>query len=227
MEGHPSSPGHINHNPMIFLDMDGVLTREISSWNMVNLAMGVDNSQNYEKYKEGKINYDQFLRLDLENWVGSGKIISASSVKELLNSVELYPGAREGCRLLMENGYTPVIVSGGLLWLAERISRELGIQHYFANLVMSRNDEILQNGVAIVDPKNKGKIVEHMKRIHKPSFTVSVGDSPDDESMFTSTDYFISFNNKKEFRRPNGYDLKADNFMEIAKIALEIRRKHS
>ncbi len=220
-----SSHGHTDNAPMIFLDMDGVLTVEISSWNMVNIVLGIDNMKNYESYKAGKINYDQFLRMDLENWVNSGKAVSARKVKQVLDNIELFPGVKEGCRTLTGEGYIPVIVSGGLRWLAERVAHELGIEHYFANLIMSQGDRILPSGVAIVDPRNKWKIVEHMKNQYKPRFTVSVGDSPDDMSMFTSTDYFISFNNSTKFNMPNGYDIEGDNFMIIVQKALEIKRK--
>ena len=210
---------------MIFLDMDGVLTVDSSSWNTVNRVLGIDNMKNYESFKDGKINYDQFLRLDLENWVNSGKAVSARRVRQVLDDIVIFPGAREGCRILSSEGFTPVIVSGGLHWLAERVAHELGIEHYFANLIMTNGDMILPSGVAIVDPRNKWKIVEQMKKQYSPGFTVSVGDSPDDISMFTSTDYFISFNNNMKFNKPNGYDIEGDNFMIIVQKALEIKRK--
>ncbi len=221
----PSSPDHTDHSPVIFFDMDGVLTKEKSSWNYVNRTLGIDNSKNYENFKTGKITYEKFLALDLALWIQSGKARNADTVLKLLNQIELFPGAEQGCKKLITNGFKIVIVSGGISWLAHRIGEAVGASEIYANVIFARDGIIQPEGKAIVNPKNKGKIVDEYISRKRPDFSISVGDSSDDESMFKNTDYSISFNNDADYENIHGFNLRSDDFVDLADFIISIKEE--
>ncbi|MGP6206975.1 HAD-IB family phosphatase [Cuniculiplasma sp. SKW3] len=225
MGGLPYSPDHTDRNPVIFFDMDGVLTREKSSWNYVNRNLGIDNSKNYENFKTGRITYEKFLTLDLALWIQSGRARNADTILHLLNQIELFPNAENGCKKLIANGFKIVIVSGGINWLAQRIGEMIGASEVYANIIFAKDGIIQPEGKAVVNPKKKGMIVEEYVSRKRPEFSISVGDSPDDESMFTSTDYSISFNNDLDYENIHGFNLRSDDFMDLADFIISIKEE--
>ncbi len=223
--GLPYSQNLTDPRPVIFFDMDGVLTSEKSSWNYVNRTLGIDNSKNFENFKNNKISYEQFLKLDLALWIQSGKARNASTVMEILNRIPLFPGVEEGCRKLLKHSYNIVIVSGGIYWLAQRVGEIIGASEIYANMIFARDGIIQPEGRAVVDPKNKGEIVKSYVSRKKPEFTISVGDSPDDESMFTNTDYSISFNNDPDYENIHGFNMRSSDFSDLAEFIISIKEE--
>lgn len=222
-EGLPSSQGHTNSKPIVFFDMDGVLTREKSSWNYVHSRLGVDNDLNYSLFRAGKIGYLEFMRRDIYLWIQETGEVSVSQIKDILNEIELFPGVVEATRTLSQGGFYMVIVSGGLMWLAERVGKETGIREVYANIILSLGGKVLPEGRAIVDPKRKDIVINDVISKYKPEYTISVGDSPDDEKMFMATDYSISMNNEPSFVNARGFDLKTENLQDCSDLILGIR----
>lgn len=219
----PSSLDHTEHKPIVFFDMDGVLTTEKSSWNYVHSRLGVDNNLNYSLFRTGKIDYHEFMRRDVNLWIQEMGEVQVSQIREILNEIELFPGAVEATGTLAAEGFHLVIVSGGLMWLAERVGRLTGISDIYANIILSLGGKVLPDGKAVVDPKRKDIVVNSVISTYKPEYSISVGDSPDDEKMFMVTDYSISMNNEPGFINTMGFDLKTDNLKSCADLILGIR----
>jgi phosphoserine phosphatase len=203
--------------------MDGVLTVQKSSWNYVHEKLGVNNYSNYTLFKNGKINYQEFLKRDLALWFQVKDQWDVEEIKEILDEIDLFPGAVEATQILMKEGFHLIIVSGGLMWLAQRVGEQTGIYEIYANQIFSMGGKVLPDGKAIVDPKRKDKIVNQLKEKYHPDFTISVGDSPDDEMMFISTDYSISMNNDPTFVNVRGFDLRTETLLNCSELILSIR----
>ena len=219
----PSSLGHTEHTPIVFFDMDGVLTVEKSSWNYVHSKFGVDNDFNYSLFRTGKIDYHEFMRRDINLWIQEMGEVKVSQIREILDEIELFPGAVEATQTLSAEGFHLVIVSGGLMLLAERVGKLTGISDIYANVILSLGGMVLPDGRALVDPKRKDIVVNSVINTYKPDYSISVGDSPDDEKMFMVTDYSISMNNEPGFINARGFDLKTDNLQSCADLILGIR----
>ncbi len=225
MEERPFSQDHTDKKPIVFLDMDGVLTREKSSWNYVHRVLDVDNSKNYALFRENKISYHEFLKRDVALWIGKYGQIETQTVTNILDEIELFPGAREATRDLINNNFKLIIVSGGIMWLAQRVGRETSIEEIYANSIFSLDGKVIPDGRAIVDPKHKDTIVKKVINQYHPPFTVSVGDSPEDEAMFSNTDYSISMNNSPNYFNNFGIDLQCSDLVECAELIKSIKEE--
>lgn len=88
------------------------------------------------------------------------------------------------------------ILSSGLMCLAGRIAKELGVDYVFANeLIFDENGVVTGKVNPAVDFEGKGKILRGgLKEELKPELTVAVGDGYNDISMFREADVSIAIN---------------------------------
>ncbi|MGP6220336.1 HAD-IB family phosphatase [Caldiplasma sukawensis] len=207
---------------IIFFDMDGVLTEEKSSWNFVHRYLGIDNSKNYSLYKEGKITYSEFLERDIESWINSGKCVSRSILRGVLSNIKRRSNFTQAMKLLKTEGYSLMIVSGGIMDLCNIIDPDGLFTHYFANVITYKGDQIVPPGIPVVDPKKKDDIIRRVVSDHSPEVTVSVGDSYEDEKMFKNTDFSVCFNGPEDYTNPYGVDLKSNDLLHLLKKIKEI-----
>ncbi len=223
MDNLPFSQNLTDRRPLIFFDMDGVLSKEKSSWNYLHTRLGVSNENNYNLFRTGKIDYREFMRRDINLWLQSRGEITVDAIKQILDEIELFPGAVEATKTLHREGFHLVIVSGGLMWLAEKIGRETGIDEIYANIILSLGGIVLPDCRALVNPKRKDIVVNNVLNKYSPEYSISIGDSPDDQKMFNVTDYSISMNNEPGYVNEIGFDLKTDNLENCADLILAIR----
>ena len=60
-------------NRLIVFDIDGTLTRHVSSWQFIHERLGLWENEAIEyqnRFLEGKISYRKFCRLDAAHWKG-------------------------------------------------------------------------------------------------------------------------------------------------------------
>lgn len=222
MVEHRSFPIPTEQNPIVFFDMDGVLTAEKSSWNYVHRALGVDNSKNYAMFLEDRITYEEFMRRDIALWIEKYGKMEVDQITEILDEIDLFPGAERATRILLDANFRLVLVSAGIMWLAQRVSRETNIQHVYANSILSLGGKVIPEGRPMVDPKHKDSVVKNVINQFHPAFTVSVGDSPEDESMFSNTDYSISFNNSPDYTNKFGINLRCTDLVDCSELIISI-----
>ncbi len=223
MEEHHSFPSLTKGNPIVFFDMDGVLTKEKSSWNYVHKRLGVDNSRNYELFKMDKINYQEFLRRDVAIWIEKFGEVQVETIKEILNEIEVFNGAKEATEELVKENFKLIIVSGGIMWLAERVGMETGIDEIYANSIFSLGGKLIPEGRTMVDPKRKDVVIRKLISQYNPQFTISVGDSSSDRSMFLCTDFSISFNYEEVNGGLTTFDLRTEDMRDCSSLILSIR----
>ena len=172
-------------------DMDGVFTREKSSWRALHRTFGIDNSDLVRKYVEGKITDVQFLDEDIIRWRKAG--ITKNDIRTACDNIPLTPGASECVNFFNQRGIT-AIISGGIDMLAHRIAK-LGIAYVFANGIVF-SGEIPQRGIVRVPLREKERgLLELMNTLGvEKEDVVVIGDTMYDNGMFSLAGTAIAFN---------------------------------
>ncbi|EQD30038.1 phosphoserine phosphatase, partial [mine drainage metagenome] len=120
---------------LVALDMDGVLTKHPSSWSYVHRHFGVDNSLNYAAYRSGKLSYPAFITEDVKLWLSKKNPIKGMEIMELMREIPLMDNLYAGLSELRKKGYHVAIVSGGISWLADRISEKFTFDKVYSNSI--------------------------------------------------------------------------------------------
>ena len=178
---------------LVVFDLDGVLAPINSSWQYVHRAFGRDNEENYRKYLRGEMDYQEFMRSDITLWEGA----TIQSIQAILDDVPLADGALETVETLHKNGVRTAIISSGISLLADRIGRELGIDHVHANrLVVDDEGCLTGEGVTEVPLNDKLNIVKRILEEEGFSLqeTAIVGDNVFDFPLFGDIGLSIAFN---------------------------------
>lgn len=178
-------------------DMDGVLTQNPSSWEFVHRRLGVDNRKNLSLYRSGQLSYIDFLKSDVNLWLGRNGKIPSRTIKEILYEIPLRDGIQESIAALNSRGIKTAIVSGGIYWLAEKIGNIASFSQIEANIIRTDNDGfIIPDGDVMVDPKHKDVNIRRLQEQFDISRneTVSVGDTLQDVALFRNSELSIAFN---------------------------------
>ncbi|WP_148883518.1 HAD-IB family phosphatase [Thermococcus aciditolerans] len=178
---------------LIAFDLEGTLVKSISSWVELHKRFGTwEKGKEYaELFFAGKIDYVKWAELDASLWRGH----TGEEIMEWANSVEYMEGAKELIGFLRENDFRIAILSSGLICLAGRIAKELGVDYVFANeLIFDENGVVTGEVNPTVDFKSKGTILRELKAELEPEVTIAVGDGYNDLSMFKEADVSIAIN---------------------------------
>lgn len=203
-------------------DMDGVLTGTPSSWEFVHRKIGVDNSRNLSLFKNGRITYMDFLRSDVELWIEKLGNVPADYIRGILDLVPLRSGIAETMSSLKKMGIKTAIISGGIYWLAEKISKFADFTEIHANKIETNaNDEIIPDGTVMVDPGRKDDVLrilqEKMGIAEEETF--SVGDTLQDVAMFRRSGYSIAFNaNDSSMTSKASASMKGNDLSQILEL---------
>lgn len=139
----------------------------------------------------GEIRWEDGLRQRIEVLKG----VKEEVATEIANSLPYMKGARELCSELKKKGYTLIAVTGGFTIFAERVKRELGFDHLFANQLVFNDGELV--GVKPLTVKSdtvKGLEKLLMKLKAKKNNVVAVVDGANDMKLFRYADVKIAFN---------------------------------
>lgn len=185
--------------PYLAFDLDGVLVEGISSWMSVHEAFGVDNEAAHGAYMRGEIDDIQFMISDISLWTSS-KRVHIDEIRAILDEVAYVKGAEETVDRVRCMGYRTIIVSGGLDLLAERVARDLRMDHVLANgLETFETGYLTGRGILRVPLRNKAAPLLSLIRRETHDFhLVSVGNSVVDVPMFKISDISIAFNPEDE-----------------------------
>jgi len=182
---------------LIFFDMDGVLTKEKSSWFYVNNRLGINNRENYMNYISGKLDYYDFFKMDIAGWMEKYPGISKEEIKGILDEIPAVSGIEKCMAYMKKNKIISVIVSGGISWLSDRIKKSYGIDEAYANRIFFDNEgKVIPDGEVLVNPLRKDLVMEKIMAEHKisPEECIALGDSESDYSMYKAVNNFIAFN---------------------------------
>ncbi len=191
---------------LIVMDMDGTITTNIS-WHDLHEYFGTlrENEKNKKLFLEGKITYEEWMERDIRLWNNP----SLQEISKVLLRYNLVKGFGEFCKMFRE--HILVILSSGIDIRALDISRKFGIHRVFANSLRVENARVV-GGICTVSPKEKGRVVETLKKEYQPEITIAIGDSEFDNNMFEKADIGISIANNL------GVDIHANDFYEVISI---------
>jgi phosphoserine phosphatase len=181
---------------LVAFDMDGTLVDVLSSWAEVHRYFGDSNQESVRLFMSDQIDDQEFLRRDLAMWRRHRPNIGRNDLERILASVPLMPGARELFDRLRADGVRTAIISGGLDVLAQRIGRELGIDHVFANgFVLAPDGRLTDEGIVRVPIKRKRDVFEELQRGLglSPDACAAVGNSEIDVGLFERARVGIAF----------------------------------
>jgi len=132
---------------LIAFDMDGTLTQESSSWEYIHRRFGVWTGKaeaHMAHFLAGNITYEEFSILDAREWQG----VSCAEMDRVLREIRYADCAQEVVAAAKSAGASTALISSGISVLARRVAGDLGIEHVFANELVSR-DGVLTGEVVI------------------------------------------------------------------------------
>lgn len=173
---------------LIVFDMDGVLIKEDSSWQVLHSHFNVNAISNFRAYLEGKITYREFMLLDTLLWLKKKeKNISKPEIAKVLFRTSLTNDAKEAIAELKKLGLKTAIITSGIDILAEHVAQILNIDYFLANsLAFDENGYLKAGGKPKVPLLDKDKVLSIWAK--KNDFNLSeiiyVGDSVFDIPVF-------------------------------------------
>lgn len=177
--------------------MDGVITDTISSWKYIHDYFGTSNKRSVDAYLRGKIDDMEFIKRDVSLWRKNGKPVNRDKLVDILSEVPLMKGAKECMTFFKDKGIKTAIISAGLDILAERVAKELEMDHVFANGVKTDNNGyVTGEGLLGVRLMYKDKTVHELSsQLGVPIERIAaVGNSCFDIPMFETSALGIAFN---------------------------------
>jgi len=209
---------------LIVFDIDGTITRHVSSWRYIHEKLGLWDvlARKYqEQFLAGKISYRRFCELDAAHWKG----MDARKLHGIFRRVRYSKNARRAIRILKKKGFKLVAISTGLQFVAERVKNELKFDHVIGNRLNTRCGK-LTGGVTInISHGAKGKTVRTILKHFgvKPREMIAVGDSEGDIPMIKLAGYSIAFNSSSEkLSEIVDYECASDDFMEVCNHILSV-----
>ncbi|MFP3144748.1 MAG: HAD-IB family phosphatase [Caldisphaera sp.] len=212
---------------LVVFDVDGVLTKEKSSWEFVHKYFNVEDKAKiyFKNFQEGKINYLEWMKLDTSLWIekSNGKL-KRDKLIEILNKIEIRPEAKEVSICLHKNKKLIALISGGIDLLVSRVSEIVGADYWFSNeLEFDKYGYLLPGGYPLVGTNKVKplKIILLSENIN-PDETIYVGDSIWDISAMKYVGYPIQFGYDEYLSKIAKY--KINNLKEICNLIYEIEK---
>ena len=205
-------------NRLIVFDIDGTLTRHVSSWQYIHERLGLWKNEAIryqEQFLAGEITYRKFCRLDASHWKG----LPEQKLIDLFKEIPYAENAERALARLRTNGFSLAALSTGVQFMADRVKKELGLAYAFCNKLSVRRGR-LTGGVSInIDHLGKGKALRSVARRFKtsPADAIVVGDSHGDLPMMETAGYAIAFNAKsRDICAAADYCCRSEDFMDVA-----------
>lgn len=209
---------------LIVFDIDGTITRHISSWRYIHERLGLWKERAFryqEDFLAGKISYRRFCELDAAHWKGMPESRLRSIFKNLPYSRNAVPCIRR----LKSIGFRLAAVSTGLQYMPDRIEDELGFDYTISNRLLARDGKL--TGLVKINLGHGAKDAI-LKKVYRrfgvrPHQVIAVGDSEGDIPLAKNAGYSIAFNSTSdELSRIVDYNCRTDDFREVYRIIISL-----
>ena len=202
---------------LIVFDIDGTITKHISSWRYIHEKLDLWDvlAKKYqEQFLSRKISYREFCELDAAHWKG----IEVNKLHEAFKSVKYSKNAKKVIQKFKLHGFKLAAVSTGLQFVTEKVKKELNFDYVIGNRLCVYNGK-LTGGVKInISHGEKGVIFKQILKKFKvePQQVIAVGDTEGDIPMISLAGYSIAFNSSSEYLSEIvDYCCDTIDFMEI------------
>jgi phosphoserine phosphatase len=198
-------------------DVEGVL---VDGEFLPSLARLVGKEKEVEditlKGIRGEIIWEDGLKKRVELLKG----IEYEKCVKVADSLPLMKGAKEMSEKLKSLGYIMIGVSGGFSLLAERVKKELRLDHVFSNQLVFHDGRLIGYGLLV--SSNKTKILETaLGDILYESKKVAVVDGANDLDLFGIADLRIAFNAQKAVKAKADIVIDEKDLMLVARTIEE------
>lgn len=158
----------------------------------------------------GEIPFDDALRERVSKLAGA----PSSVFVEVLNRIELTPGADNLVRVLKRLGYRLAVISGGFTHVTEPIRQRLNLDYGFANQLEVEGGKITGKIIGpIINRQRKADLLESLAQTERISLdqVVAIGDGANDLDMLARAGLGIAFNAKRIVREQARYSINQRN----------------
>jgi len=178
---------------LLISDMDGTIIENETLNDIANfLGKGKEVKQITDLGLKGRLDFSS----SLENRVHLLKGLRLSSLEEAKRIITFKKGAKKLFRVLKDNNFTTVLVSGGFKPITSYVQNYLKIDHEYSNSFGVIGDlfDGTTNG-PIINANYKEKIVNNLiKKLNlKKNQIVGIGDAANDMNMLLSVGLPIAF----------------------------------
>ncbi|HEY3428075.1 MAG TPA: phosphoserine phosphatase SerB [Acidimicrobiia bacterium] len=175
-----------------------------------------------EKAMAGDLDFNEALRARVATLAG----LPVSSLESVAARVQLTPGARTFVRTLKKMGMKIGIVSGGFTWFTDRLAKDLGLDHAYANELEIKDDRLTGQIIgSAVDRPRKAEILTEIARKEGIGLdqVVAIGDGANDLDMLATAGLGIAFN-AKPVVRDAAHSAVSVPYLDAILFVLGIRR---
>ncbi len=196
------------HKAICFIDVDGTITPGPSSWEHLHEVLGTakEAEKNTTLFFEGKIDYDEWAKRDVNLWKGRKK----EEIEKALEEIEVRKDADKAVKKLRKLGCYIILISGGLRALVERIAIKVGAHAFSANdIIYDEKGKVLRPIAKVAMNKElvAEEILQRLGINGKKLLKIAIGDSINDISLFKWADYSIAVDPTHEEVYKNSHEM--------------------
>jgi phosphoserine phosphatase len=154
----------------------------------------------------------------LRQRVAKLKGMTQEDLLAVFHRIELTPGAEDLLRVLKKLGYKIALISGGFMFVAERLKSQLGIDFVYANTLEVQTGLLTGNVVApIVNAQRKADLLDVIaQREHiELDQVIAIGDGANDLLMLEKAGLGIAFNAKPTVREKADLSISQKNLRSV------------
>lgn len=202
-------------NFIVISDLDGTLTEVPSSWQFVLEDQNLWDlgKLNLELFLSKKINYDEFIKLDVELL----KNLPTDSYLNSINKIKFRDDFKPVFEFFKMRGGKLILISSGLMDLAKVANEKFQFDNIFANELLKENGKLNGKYITNVGWNDKGKIMNEISTLNKNSPIITLGDSSGDLPLIKHSQLsFSCFSSNQELNKLATYEI--NNAEEIKSI---------
>lgn len=211
---------------LICFDVDGTLVKhpaDMVIWEVLNLRFGGSreaNRRRYEMYHGGEITYDEWVALDVGDWVSAG-----ATREDILASVaefSLVEGARETIAELKRRGFQMAVISGTIDIVLDTLYPHHPFDEVFTNKIFFDDSGKLTSWEATpFDGHGKPAALRQITRRCDISLsqTAFVGDGENDVPLLGVAGTFVAYEPRSnELEAGADVVIKGDRFERLLEV---------
>lgn len=200
---------------LIVMDMDSTLIQQ-EVIDEIAVTLGVQDrvSAITERAMNGELDFDESLRERVRLLKGT----PVSALSQVLERIQLTPGAEDLVRILKRLGYRTAVVSGGFIEIVEPIQKRLGLDYAYANRLEVK-DGVLTGEVVgtIINRQRKAELLVSIAQAERIELdqVIAVGDGANDLDMLDRAGLGIAFNAKRTVQEQAKAAINQTSLMSI------------